>query len=351
MAGTIVEDVDAETPNARRRAALGLVAVAGIVAATGLAFWLAHPPARSLAPSASNRPVTGLGFSVAYDAAANQVVLFGGLNSADNTWVWDGQHWTLAKPRTSPAGRSGAAAAYDPVTQAVMLFGGSLGPGKSANDTWAWDGRTWVELNSGVNGPPPGEGADMAWDTATNQMVLVTVAATANAAETWTWDGTGWLRQPRGGLTASAFGDVMAYDPTSRSLLLVSNQSEDTADSIALSWNGSMWQMVNGNGPSITGMAVNPQLNLLLGCGVATYSPALVVQNSCWEWQTSEWVALEEAVPPADSLQVMVEDEITDTRNARILMFGWLTRAIPGQPQPLHIWSWNGAAEVWKPLA
>jgi hypothetical protein len=345
-------DVEAKTPNSTRGAALALVVVAGLVAVVGVAFSLTRPPAKPPVQSPSNGPVTGLGFSVAYDAAANEVVLFGGLNSADNTWVWDGQHWTLAKPRTSPAGRSGAAAAYDPVSRSVMLFGGSLGPGMSADDTWAWDGTTWRELDvSGGNRPLAGPGAEMAWDSATNEMVLVTDALTANAAETWTWDGTDWARQPQGDLSVSVFGDVMAYDPTSHSLLLVSLQSQDSAVSVALSWNGSTWQMVNGDGPAITGMALNPQLNSLLGCGVATYSPSLVVLDSCWEWETSGWFELEEAVPPEDSLQLMVEDEITDTRNARVLMFGWLTRAIPGQPQPLHIWSWNGTAEVWKPLA
>jgi hypothetical protein len=349
MARRIVGDVEAESPNPTRRAALGLIAVAGLVAVVGVAVALTRPPAKTPVQSPSNGPVTGLGFSVAYDVAANQVLLFGGLNSADNTWVWDGQHWTLMRPRTSPAGRSGAAAAYDPASRTVMLFGGSLGPGKSANDTWAWDGTTWHELDSGVGGPLPGQGAQMAWDTATNEMVLVTNASTANGAETWTWDGTVWARQPQGDLAVSVYEDVMAYDPASKSVLLVSLQSQDSLDSVALSWNGSTWQMVDNNGPAITGLALNPQLNTLLACGVATYTPSFAVQDSCWEWIGIRWSELQAAVPAEDSLQLMIEDEITDTDSSRILMFGWLTRAIPGVPQPLRIWSWNGT--VWKLLA
>jgi hypothetical protein len=354
MARRIVKNVEPETSNSnRRRGALGLGAVAGLVAVVGVAISLAHPPGKTAVQSPFNGPVTGLGFSVAYDTAANQVVLFGGLNSPENTWLWDGHHWTLAKPRTSPAGRSGAAAAYDPVSRTVMLFGGSLGPGMSANDTWAWDGTTWHELDiSGGTRPLAGSGAEMAWDAAKNEMVLVTEALTANAAETWTWGATGWARQPQGDLAVSVYGDVMAYDPTSHSLLLVSLQSQDSTDStdsVAFRWDGSTWQMVNDGGPAITGMALNPQLNTVLACGVATYSPSLVVQDSCWEWLTDGWFELQAAVPPEDSLQLMVEDEVTDTGHARILMFGWLTRAIPGQPQPLHIWSWDG--EVWKLLA
>jgi hypothetical protein len=333
----------------RRRSALGLAAVAVLVAAGGLAFSLVHHPAAvappsSTSPGPASGPIIGLGFSIAYDDATNQVLVFGGLNSADDTWLWDGR-WTRPNPGLSPAGRSGAAAAYDPATGTVMLFGGSLAPGKSADDTWAWDGVTWHELDSGVHGPPSGQGAQMAWDSATNQMVLVTEAEQSSGAETWTWDGSHWTRQAHGDLTVSVFGDVMAYDPTTQTVLLVSIATPDNGTSIALSWGGVSWQLLNRDGPSIEGMAVNPQIHALLGCGIATYDPSLLVQNSCWEWTGFNWVPLEQSVPPPDSKQVIVEREITDVGGARVLMFGWLIRAIPGQPQPLHVWSWDG--KVW----
>jgi hypothetical protein len=233
-----------------------------------------------------------------------------------------------------------------------MLFGGSLAPGKSANDTWAWDGTTWEELDSGVDGPPSGEGAQMAWDNAINEMVLVTDAETASGAETWTWAGsTGskWTRAGDGDLSVNVSGDVMAYDPTTQSILLVSPVSPDEGDSLALSWDGLRWQVLSRTGPDIQGLALNPQIHTLLGCGIATYSAAFDVQDSCWEWTGFGWYPLQVAVPPEDSRQLMVEEEVSDPDSATILMFAWLTRAIPGQPQPLHVWSWDG--EVWKLLA
>lgn len=184
--------VEADTPTPdRRRAALGLFAVVGLVAAGGLAVALAQHPA-SIGPTApltipEPDPVIGLGFSVAYDAAAQEAVVFGGLDGDARTWLFDGHEWTTVHPATSPASRSGAVEAYDPQSRQVMLFGGSLAPVKSADDTWAWDGSTWEELDSGVGGPPFGQGAQMAWDTAIGQMVLVTDADTAGGAETWTW--------------------------------------------------------------------------------------------------------------------------------------------------------------------
>jgi hypothetical protein len=344
-----VNGVDANHPSAdrrgSRRAILGLGAIVSVVAMAGVAVSLLNP-----SHVTSSAPVTGLGFSVAYDAASRQVVLFGGLDSAGAIWLWDGGRWTQASPSGGPSGVSGAAAAYDPASRMVMLFGGSVGPrGASDNATWAWNGTSWRLLSNGLGGAPPGEGAQMAWDSATNEMVLVTNAETATGAETWSWSGSGWTRQLRGDLSISVSADVMAYDPKSRSLLLVSPVSPYSGNSLTLSWQGSTWHQLDATGPEIEGLALDPQRNALIGCGIAIYSVASKVQASCWEWTGDSWFQIDAAVPPPASRQMMIEDEVADAGHARVLMFGWLVRAIPGQPQPLHIWSWDGG--VWTQRA
>ncbi len=140
-------------------------------------------------------PVLGFGFSAVDDPAIHRVIVFGGVDSYDTTWLWDGRRWTLARPRSSPPGRFGAAIAYDPATRMVMLFGGRLAPGQVVNDTWAWDGATWHVLDNGVNGPPPGEVAQMAWDDARAQMVLVTRTDANTGGETWSWAASHWTRE------------------------------------------------------------------------------------------------------------------------------------------------------------
>ena len=59
---------------------------------------------------------TGLGLS---DNIA--VSVFGGIDSYNDTWLWNGTRWSLAKPSLSPAGRFGAAAAYDPATDHIYI--------------------------------------------------------------------------------------------------------------------------------------------------------------------------------------------------------------------------------------
>lgn len=87
---------------------------------------------------------------MAYDSVRDEVVLFGGrfessdghLRRLGDTWEWDGERWPWVST-TGPSPRSGAAMAYHPGLEAVVLFGGSGGP---LGDTWSWNGRAWTPL-------------------------------------------------------------------------------------------------------------------------------------------------------------------------------------------------------------
>jgi hypothetical protein len=77
---------------------------------------------------------------MAYDAANDQVTLFGGRRFND-TWTWDGADWTdRTQPHsTRPYPRSDLGLAYDAGHSQVLLFGGCCG------DTWTWDGSAWTQ--------------------------------------------------------------------------------------------------------------------------------------------------------------------------------------------------------------
>ncbi|HSP65400.1 MAG TPA: hypothetical protein VLO10_04340, partial [Candidatus Deferrimicrobium sp.] len=101
-------------------------------AATGTPRDSAAPPTPTPSPTPASA-VLGSGFSTVYDARIHRLVAIGGVDSYDTTWMWDGHRWTLAQPSPSPPGRFQAAAAYDPLTGVVMLYGGRLGPGEIVN--------------------------------------------------------------------------------------------------------------------------------------------------------------------------------------------------------------------------
>jgi len=281
-------------------------------------------------------PVLGFGFSAADDPATHQVVVFGGVDSYDTTWLWDGPRWSLARPLVSPPGRFGAAAAYDPVTQVVMLFGGRLAPGQIENDTWAWSGTNWSEINTGTDGPPAGEGALMAWDDATRQMVLVAPAGMSAGSETWVWAGNHWVPRPGGDLPMSAFGSGMSFDPVSHTLLLVSAIPPTGAGTSAWEWGGSSWRELRANIAATTagvGVALDPPTDRLIFCGTKPGAPAAQL----WSWSGVAWAPLVES-----QLPIQPEAETTDLNHGQLLIFGALTQPNQGSPQPLEVWLWSG---------
>lgn len=268
-----VEGTNANNHSSRWAPAVWLGAIAVLVAGVGLAIAAAQHPrshlVRTPPPTASAKPppmptppaagpVTALGVSVADDPATHRVVLFGGVNSSDKTWLWDGRQWTSVTPDISPPVRSQAAIAYDPATRLVMLFGGTspiVGQVvQQFNDTWAWNGITWRRLDSGgPNGPFVGGGGQMAWDAARDEMLLVTSAGMLTNGETWTWHGTRWVREAHGDLAAVVLAGTMAYDPASQTVLLVTPAASNFAHQETFAWNGSSWDVLVADGPQLDG--------------------------------------------------------------------------------------------------
>ncbi len=79
---------------------------------------------------------------MAYDAASNRVVLFGGTSGATETWIChvEGNQWTRLDLPSAPSGRNGHRMAYDRQSDRTILFGGGDGlPGTVNNETWAFD--------------------------------------------------------------------------------------------------------------------------------------------------------------------------------------------------------------------
>jgi hypothetical protein len=85
---------------------------------------------------------------MAFDVENGKVVLFGGYAAGtifNDTWTWDGRarHWTQQFPKASPSARR-APIAYDRATEQIVLFGGDDGGPNQYNDTWTWNGSTWT---------------------------------------------------------------------------------------------------------------------------------------------------------------------------------------------------------------
>jgi hypothetical protein len=318
--------------------ALAVVVVASVVAG-GKSAALPAPSAaqpftaHTLSPTpVPMEPVSSFGFSAVDDPAAHQLVLFGGVDSYDTTWLWDGQRWSLAHPSVSPAGRFGSAAAYDPLTRVVMLYGGRLSPGDVVDDTWAWDGKTWRELDGGTGSPPAGEGSVMAWDGVLSEMVLVTSDG-ALGGQTWLWKENSWARQQGGELPFA--GVSMAVDPLTHALLAAGCCAPGQGALATWEWDGIAWRQVSTRAqpPAIAGLALDPATSRLLLCS----EPAVGAGSELWAWNGNDWIPL-----AGSRLPVSPKAEVTDVDGGQVLILGSLVPGSQGAPQPVHVWSWNG---------
>src|SRR5688572_12145604 len=202
--------------------------------------------------------------SIAYDTLRGLVLLFGGNRvlfgptpRSDSTllgdlWSWDGRRWTLltAGGPSTPAPRAESVMAYDAARDRVILFGGyTVGPdGRSRRfaDTWEWDGRLWREVTrEGLTGR---SGSAMVYDPPRGEALLFGGSTGTATDEAWAWNGSRWALVSRA--PGRRFNPAMAYDATERRILVFGgwNGSERLGDLLEL--RGPVWQPLTAVGPA-----------------------------------------------------------------------------------------------------
>lgn len=156
------------------------------------------------------------------------VLLFGGENVNStvhygDTWRWNGATWTQVSSPLSPAPRSYHAMAFDAARNVVVLFGGATSTATTVDDTWEFDGAAWHQ-ESPAHRPSPRCKAACVYAPAAGRTLLFGGGAfngTGNSAELWAWDGTDWRSLPTSGTAPTARqGAAFAYDEVRQQTLL-----------------------------------------------------------------------------------------------------------------------------------
>jgi hypothetical protein len=167
----------------------------------------------------ANGPGPRLHMGMAYDAARQQVVMFGGGNGTPtpygDTWVFDGSSnpWTQKFPVTTPGGRSNFRMAYDAARQQIIMFGGWNG-GAYVNETWVWDGNTWTQKFP-ASSPSPRSDFELAYDANRGRVILFSgIVPSSHPVDnaTWEWDGTNWTQDTPATSPSGRGGGATAYD-------------------------------------------------------------------------------------------------------------------------------------------
>ena len=187
------------------------------VAATTNSRLPSDRPAFQIAPKAANwtrlSPVVSPPARVNHAMATgpNGVFVFGGEGPSgplNDLWQWNGTNWTLvlSGKLSAPSPRIGAAMAYDPVRQRLVLTGGcdhSVLPARRFFDTWELNplsksGPAWVVRSSLLPADTDPCYATMAYDSSFQELVLV-LKDGRNPNNQYVWNGSTWSAiQPLG---------------------------------------------------------------------------------------------------------------------------------------------------------
>ena len=218
------------------------------------AAWSKREPAH--APPARSAAV------MAYDSDRQRVVLFGGTQplpgainptsyqAFNDLWLWDGQDWAEAPAQNAPPPRFDAHMAYDAARQELVLFGG-YGPQKGNgeyfyfDDTWTWDGETWTHHDV----PGPGNGAIPPPAMAYDPLVLRQILLWHHGSGLWTWDGAAWHNLPAVEDGPSLFtSGQMVFDAANKRLVLRGEYPSEEPRAIKTwTWDGQQWTLAEAD--------------------------------------------------------------------------------------------------------
>lgn len=239
--------------------------------------------------------------ALAYDSARGQTVLFGGAqvttyNSTDwllahaDTWTHGATGWQQLRPAASPAPRARHAMAYDAARQRTVLFGGlAEAPGTHSgafvDETWEFDGTTWL-LRPTAHHPPAASYPQMAYDAARARIVLY--AAAPN--DTWEYDGVDWLlANPSVRPPTSIYGPVAYAAARQRVVLCGLDYQPPNTSFRTWEYDGTTWAQ--------TVTAHTPLASLAAGFSIAGDASGQVLmqaidaqnQHSTWRYDGIDW--------------------------------------------------------------
>ncbi len=199
--------------------------------------------------------------AVAYDSSRDRLVLYGGTgctvglcdkSTCLDTWEWDpgtGAWEQKLSPQNPPA-LTRHAMAYDAARQRVVLFGGVLDadPGASpcatdgtSDETWEWGLHgaavcgsaatpCWRPMSVAGEVPQGRGGHTLTSDAGRRRVVLFggqTEDVNVRFDDTWEWNGVRWRRLETAGPTPRArFGHGLAYDQARDKLVLFGGVDE-----------------------------------------------------------------------------------------------------------------------------
>ena len=265
----------------------------------------------------AERPSARTSFGMAYDARSDRVVLFGGFTASgadSETWSYDaaGDRWTQMRPAKPPASRYNHAMAYDAQSDRVVLFGGDTGT-ELSGETWSYDvdSDTWALMRSPV-APSARRGTAMAYDSASDRIVLFAGEGEGVRNDTWSYDfdSNRWSLEPSVSVPRFRSLHAMAYDIAKDRVVLYG------------------------------------------GATIFTRSPEPVDDTWAYDLESRSWTMMSpSSKPPRLYGHGVAYDRVT----GRTVLFGGFTALISPGPGSFGVvdetWTYDLAADAWTPAS
>ncbi len=302
--------------------------------------------------TAPPRPTPRIDFAMTYDARRDRVVLFGGSSAGGgrlgDTWEWDGSRWSEAAAGAgSPGPLDDVAMAYDAARNETVLFGG-LGPGgRQTTDTWLWDGAAWTRATTTSAVPPERHGHAMAYDSTAEEVVLFGGLGELDfnqpewfaLEDTWRWDGTSWssvaMTSTFGGRNNAALG----HDEALNRLLLFGG-----SEFFLGTPKSDLWQLRTATSTNLTPPATLPGGSFRSAS--LHYDPArgrMLAEAGAGIWELRE--PGEPGIGFTVSLPSDVPPDAIETLRFRAYCGGTHTRNVRGS----RLWAWTTGLPNAKP--
>lgn len=295
-----------------------------------------------------------------YDPVRDRILLFGGWAASpqnNETWALDlsgTPTWHIISTATSPTQRRAHTAIYDPVGDRMIVFGGQ-GPSGPLNDVWALSlsgTPDWSQLTPVGSAPVARQTHAAAYDPVRNRMLVYGGnSGSTYLSDLWALNLSGtpaWFQLPAGGASPGPrYYHTLNYDPTSDRMVLLGGSASGfpslydmTIWSLSLSGPGApSWSETDGGaGPSPRSDPVavrdasTDRLILFGGAGrFAPYNDSFALDLS-----TSMWAPLADGSPDFAG-----HAAVYDPGRDRMLVLNY----------DMFVWAYPFETRVWSRLS
>ena len=208
-------------------------------------------------------------------------------------------NWAQLSPSTLPTARSYAAAAYDPVSKKIVVFGG-FGSQGYLNETWTFDGTNWAKVNSS-SAPPARTSASMAYDRVSRKIVMFGGYNYPNyLGDTWTWDGSTstWTNANSVHAPTAVTGPMLFTDPANGHADAYGGFDGRFYQATTYQWTGTDWTNLNPKTvPYARSIAVTSfdgaNKTAVVFDGLGDLDP-----YNTWTWDGTNWTMQSPATQP-----------------------------------------------------